>query len=200
MPDFTREPGHFYPPLETGHRHLTEHVLDPDLTPPAPFGIPEATEVTIYQASVTLTDAQIKALPTTSVPILAPTDILGYSGAPGSLFMPTLAVLQMNVADETRSYTNVDDAAAVILAWGSDQSWNIMDLSHITEPVLLGTDEPRAVRFKEVADASALLALDGLLEDNGLHLVATNGAAGNFTGGNAANTLKVTVWYGIFEV
>lgn len=195
MPDFTREPGHFYPPLETGHRHLTEHVLDPGLTPPAPAA------VTLYQATVSLTDAQIKALPTTPVEIVA---------APGAGKMLSFVTAVLVLDNTAGVYSNVEAGANCRLTigdfqasiWG-DWSWLLTDGSEVgvvTIPGVIGTLGVGAVDSADDISLAGNSDYLSAVENQPLRFQFANAGSGALTGGHAANTLKVTVWYGVFEV
>jgi hypothetical protein len=151
----------------------------------------------LTKATVTLTNAQIKALPTTPVSIVA---------APGSGKI-ILVIAALLVADTSGgAYTNID--AGSELALSPDASFT----SHLlTTPLLPGlgtllTQATTAVATMGIAlDKSATGQPTVLGWSQGdpttlfanlpVLLLADNIAAGNFTGGNAANTLTVTAFY-----
>lgn len=161
-------------------------------------GSPPA-EVTIYQASVTLTDAQIKALRATPFEIVAPTESLGGSGSPTTLPIPIAAFAVSNL---TAAYTNLEADQDVMFVWGADETfaYSLQATAAVVGQGLFSTEGDQFLSPVGVAptvDQASTLA--DLFNDNGLYFTL-NAGTGALTGGNAANSLKVTVWYGIFEV
>lgn len=146
-------------------------------------------ESLVQQASVTLTDAQIKALPTTEFQIIA---------APGAdkviiplfaLFRPTISV----------AYTGIDADAQLYLV---SSSWlttiyneNLNDVSQ-----LLGGSIWSFMGPNLGVDAGGFLLSSQTGEESNLpiNLGASNGS--DFTGGNAANTLTVVVLYVVVDL
>lgn len=149
------------------------------------------------QTTVTLTNAQIKALPTTPVVIIPSTETLAYSGTPTKLFLPFIHAIILNTS--AGGYTNVDVTAQFVLAFGSDWSADIAR-SQLIQGFLTATKfsfiplltENSAVSGKALPEPSGLT--DGL-QDNAVALAMTNGAAGNLTGGNVVNSMQVIVHY-----
>jgi hypothetical protein len=150
--------------------------------------------------TVTLTDAQVKALPTTPITLVA---------APGSgqRIVPLLIDLLGSFAGG--AYTNIDttDAALVAQLGGVDISSRVANNS--TESLtdlssLLGTAAktqatlvqwaPTDVALGSVAHAVAAATT---LINAALTLTVDNNGAGVLTGGNGANTLKATVFYSV---
>jgi hypothetical protein len=152
----------------------------------------------IRYATVTLTNAQTKALPTTSITLVA---------APGAglTIVPLFAHLRAAwVAD----YTNIDATATLFVGIGSNalllplrqgvvsQVGALLagggpDGMHATlPPIFAAASEYNSGGF---SGWSALYDSD--VANAALVLGATNGAAGDFTGGNAGNSLAVRVWY-----
>jgi hypothetical protein len=158
-------------------------------------------------ASLTLTDAQIKALPTTPVQIVA---------APGAgrFLVPLGAWL---IADtRAGAYTNFNAgsgatpfASSVFAAWDA-VAINVALGPAIVDQFLTGT--ARSIAYLSVASGNLQLVGGSLAANGGLVyssasdastgydnaallLVGENDAKGNFTGGNAANTLKATLFY-----
>jgi hypothetical protein len=145
----------------------------------------------IQSASVTLTNAQILALPTTPVVVVA---------APGSNF--AISVLAAHfVTNYTSVYTN---AAATLEA----QLLPSVVACFIRALGLFNSTTRRIARFP-VAYGYLIAISTSITGDYGarsgsdntaLTFSVNNQGSGDFTGGHAANTLKVTVLYTIDAV
>jgi hypothetical protein len=154
----------------------------------------------VQLATATLTDAQIKALHTTPVQVLA---------APGA--GKYIAVIAALVACDTTaaSYTNVNsvqgellletvtstrigvlkvDEYADLFTWGGQLAYQLgplTSLEWVTGPPARMTQPPFSL------DDNA---------DTALQLNVNNSSNGNFTGGNAANSLTLTLLYMVLDV
>lgn len=157
-----------------------------------------ASTAILHQATVELTDAQIKALPTTGVQIVA---------APGEnkLIRPTYVAMLLN--NTAGAYTNASANAALIFDVGT-QTALFFDENY--NAALTGSDSVvlALTPLQYVEAAQVIGNLEGLLVNmvNGALKIAGINTAGNWTGGNAANTLRVSVTYyilntltGVFE-
>jgi len=138
-----------------------------------------------------LTDAQIKALPTTPIQIVA---------APGANKIINIlggnAVLNWNA-----DYTNIDGSAymAMICNNGGLASHRFApsDMLALGESTLTSISPYTYTAGSFILDMTNALAE---FNNKSLKLFASNGVAGNFTGGNEANTLKVTVYYVVVDL
>jgi len=144
--------------------------------------------VTIRQATVVLTDAQIKALPTTPVELVA-------APGPGKVLIQVGAIAILDSV--ANAYTNLAGRIQV----GNDNGgaftagWNVSGF--LNDGVQMRSSSGP---FGAFTDGSSLYQpyLSEVEDTNlALHAVAASGA---FTGGNAANTLRLTVWYAIVDV
>lgn len=146
----------------------------------------------LHQATFTLTDAQIKALPTTGVE-----NIIAAAGE-NKAICPSLAVLTTNFVTE---YSNVDGGDASYLTFSNST------LGFIRSVDLLDVPDRRIVpvapsRTIPVPNEGVNLAAAGAFSSaaNGaLNLSAVNGS-GDFTGGNAANTMTIYIAYYILNL
>lgn len=159
-------------------------------------------EQVVLSASVTLTDAQIKALPTTSQ-IVVP--------APGAGLALAFVGAWLNADCLGGGYSNITASASLyssglLITWGNDS----INASHLAKPSnVLGPQAQNQVYLPpftliDAADTPSVHAQNAASIDNfdnvELRLVAYNGGGGNLTGGDAANSLKVTVAYVVIEV
>jgi hypothetical protein len=148
----------------------------------------------VHQATVLLTDAQIKALPTTAVEIVA---------APGAnlLIVPPAALgsagfISLSL-DWSSDYTNVNAAAKIrvilggghhvdyaedsFFRWGQDVIYLLETLGGGSVAGGYGPNNPSNIVNQPV------------------YFDVTNASDGNFTGGDASNTLRVSVSYLILD-
>lgn len=156
----------------------------------------------IQVAYVQFTDAQIKELPTTPRQLVAP------PGA-GKLIVPLFAELYFWFAGG--AYTNTDTADAYLgVVWGADFEGGNLQLLVNTAGV-----EASLELVTQIGNHGVRLLPDTYGVDGGeirrtiypetsvgypLYLWANNRGSGNYTGGNAANTLTVAVPYFITDV
>lgn len=144
---------------------------------------------------VTLTDAQVKALPTTAVQILAAPGV-------GLLTVPLHVTLRLTwVAD----YTNIAATALLLVENGTNASTCNLDESvGGSVSLLLASGEASTAWLPAQATAPAAAGnfvlgeagmLDGDVWNKAVSVRATNAASGDFTGGNAGNALKITLAY-----
>jgi len=146
----------------------------------------------VLVATKVLTNAQVKALAhPTAVEIVA---------APGSGFalMPIHATARLTwVAD----YTNIDSSSNVAIKLGSSSILGQLDETSGGVSQLLADGEDASGIFPPLALTQQSLAegvsgyVDGDIENKAVSIVADNILAGDFTGGNAGNSLKVTLLY-----
>lgn len=144
----------------------------------------------IEQVTVTLTNAQIKALPTTAVEILA-------APAAGTTVVAIAARYYFNW---TADYTNIDGLASIRIADTSDSQiyFDLLVESALTQVSdLLAQGESTVV---SLTPTEVTMMLKTEVDGQGIILRADNNVSGDFTGGNAANTLKLTVFYSLLDL
>ncbi len=156
------------------------------------FGpITSANVASVHENTVlTLTNAQVLALPTTPVNIIA---------APGAGFVIQV-IRATGVLDASAgAYTNVDAAAAAFFAYGGNTP-KASNAALLTGTATVAQDSIFLWGGAGVSTAVLVTngAIAGLLsnyENVAIDLAVDNNAMGVFTGGNAANTLKISIDY-----
>lgn len=144
-----------------------------------------ATDRTIQTIQLTLTNAQILLLPTTAVAILS---------APGAGRFIQILNWAVKMDLTAGIYTNVDPTAVLGLTTSSVAPVSVARNSNNT--IFNKTTDIVMVHLRGGNDSEAP-DLYSKSNNQGVAIVATNGALGNFTGGNAANTLVIYVTYQI---
>lgn len=153
----------------------------------------------VQSASVTLTNAQVLALPTTAIQLVA------APGA-GKILVPLLAWFYVNW---TADYTNIDASAALGIEYGTTLASALATFQEATDfgnqvsNLLADGASHAAVMGPGDFASSTGGAVSGrgqFADDPGvvnaaLNVYANNAPSGNFTGGDAANTIQVTVYY-----
>lgn len=160
------------------------------VAPPAPV---------VLSASVLLTDTQIKALPTTPVAIIA---------APGAGFRNRVITASYRIDATAGAYTGIDATAAdlsLVLGpsfWrASDPIYNDSASSKTLLTDFLGNAHSRVVDIAQKWDYElANLGIPADIGGKALQFRAFQGTGLDFTGGNAANTLRVTVYYAVEQL
>jgi hypothetical protein len=150
-------------------------------------------------ASVTLTDAQIKAQPTTPAQIIA---------APGAEKMLVI-IGGLWIKDTTAgAYTGLDSGdVAMVLIYGNTPGSNYaskyaaLTLGNADTIVQTLTPNAASQSYAGITPEPIFDLLGNSVSDyenKGLYAYFENGD--NLTGGNAANTLKVTVYYMVVDL
>lgn len=164
------------------------------------IGITGPAENILRTATVTLTDAQIKSLATGEV------DLVPAPGA-GKMNVLLFAVAKIALA---ASYTNVDALAFIgIGPSGGAVSSTLIDVSpYLTDfgsvPNSLLHFEPQVITTTAALDTptyargySNIVAAE---ENLALTIKGDNNGDGAFTGGDAANTMTITVVYVVIDL
>lgn len=157
----------------------------------------------IHQATISLTDAQIKALPTT------PVEAVPAPGA-GKMLIPLSVVVHVDGVGG--AYDNIDLADGYIaLAWNGavdavylaltdgtlGQVFNLLGAATNCLVIVPPNSEYSSVYLSTGGPHNTRLISE--VVNQGLDIYAFN-SLGNFTGGDAANSMKVTVLYTIIDV
>jgi len=161
----------------------------------------------LRKATVTLTDAQIKALPTTGIELVQ---------APGDLKLINPISMVLHLADWTADYSNIHASSIISAVLGSAGAVFLPIRELVVSGVssLLagggpdGTVAFSMLKFNAIAGGTysqtGFAALTGPYESDvvnqALSLTCNNQGSGNFTDGNAAQSLRVTTYYTIVDV
>lgn len=162
-------------------------------------------EVAVLQRTTLITDAQIKALPTTAIELVP-------SPGPNKIIQPFGAYVSIN--RDAGDYGNVDpDGRLVIGAENQDADLFNIAINSVAQSLtqLDGflTGSPSQMSGFASAPAQFTNASFGVLPNffgtanivnHGIFIWADNVLLGNFTEGNAANSLIVSVLYAIIDV
>lgn len=160
----------------------------------------------IFHNPVSLTDEQIKALPTTPVELIP---------APGAnkILVPLMAIVRNNTS--AGAYTNVNSQCQIEFRWsiGSTSPLNaFLNLPGVvTETdLLLGATNyvwqiglrqfPAIEEGSETGYNTLNFAESAQVINRALQLHALNDANGDFTGGHANNAIHITIFYAIIDV
>lgn len=164
--------------------------------------IPSA--VRVRQKTVTLTNDQIKTLPTIPATIIPATETLNYSITPTRVPVPVTSSLVLRVGGG--AYTNVGGVEGVTwLGYGDDLSSRVSFLAEFVGTTLQALpasgffDDATTPRVGWFSDVAIAAFYGPFLKDNGLYITNFSGG-GNFTGGHASNTMTVSVLYHILDV
>lgn len=152
----------------------------------------------IYQQIFTLTDAQIKALPST------PVEIIAAPGANKCIF-PLFAMLRLAW---TADYTNIDGTATISILNGVQgilSQWAEAVGSGVSG-ILAGGGPDGSWGWSLLSANASITTLRSLsniydsdIANLPINISATNGALGNFQGGDVANGLEGTLHYMIVD-
>ena len=158
-----------------------------------------AESAAVVAATVTLTDAQIKTLPTTPFTLVA---------APGANKVIVPVMVAIDFDGSHGAYTNIAAAANMQASWnGSGQATARLletGLGQVSALIATGAKQraflpPIQVLFSSTLYAGNPQAVGGV-DNVPLQLVVGNPALGNFTGGNVGNSARVTVLYYVLTV
>ena len=152
----------------------------------------------VQKAIVTLTDSQIKALPTTPVELIA-------SPGANKFILPISATVYFHW---TANYTNIDSNAALNISHANGYSlltalFENDGSSSISN--LLNDDDDYMAIFTQKAETTsgrniAYYIWPGGLVNKNLTIGLYNGFSGTLTGGDANNSITVTVLYTVNDV
>lgn len=156
----------------------------------------------VKHVQVTLTDAQVKALPTTPITLIA-------APGSGSTIVPLQAILRATCT--AGAYTNINATICNLAVYwlGDFSTWPLVgvvnDSSASPSPGKVTTFLGGANKHIAILPAYTdnytnnwnlpPVIGDAIYENKAIAIAVDNNGSGNFTGGNAANTLRVDVIY-----
>lgn len=153
----------------------------------------------LLHATLVLTNAQTKALPTTAVTIVT-------AGGANTAILPMFASLHMNW---TADYSNIDSTAQLALRGPHDIGFQLLSQDTLggISNLLAGGQNAWSFMGPESLTKNAATNRtrgesgysDSDVVNKNLRVVITNGASGDLTGGDAANTLRVDLWYVLLD-
>lgn len=149
----------------------------------------ENASLDIIHVGVTLTNDQILALPTDGFVLVPPTETTGYATLPTQAPWPLVAVATLDLRSGN-AYTNVSNDAFLTIAVGDTGDVTVLK-SNFYSFLNASTGQINGQQFFPNAGVTFI---DSSFQDNGLVLF-TDSTLGNFTGGDPANTLTVSVYY-----
>lgn len=151
----------------------------------------------LLSATVTLTDEQIKALPTTPIQLVA------APGA-GKFILPISCVAVLNL-QPAGQYTDADNASWTIITQAQDYVSAVAN-SNIA---LIGIGDIVVFSFPFLNTGAGTFAgithtapeySSADIENEALYIADVWNGVTNYTGGNASNTLKVTMYYVVVDL
>lgn len=161
----------------------------------------EDVQLPIFQRKVILTDAQIKALPTTPFEILpTPGEGKMIKYVSGMMVLDTVAGAYTNVGATTASgyyltYEGGADASNYNMLSIFYQAGQLRFVPNISTPFNKNPDGNLLDTFTLVSNVVNKNLTLSVYNDDG-----ADNDAGDFTGGHADNTLEVTVFYSIVNL
>jgi hypothetical protein len=151
-------------------------------------------QIPVFKRKTILTDAQIKALPSTAVEVVPAQE--------GKVIMP---IGFMATFKQTVGYTNTNPDTVVVMGWG-DSGGTIEDSSCYIKGSSLEANGNRYALGGIIGRISANIydTLEGFnmthdISNKAIVLTSYN-SGGDFTGGDASNTLEVTVVYSVVDL
>lgn len=165
---------------------MSEGITPNQLTPVVP----------VFKATVILTDAQIKALPTTPVEIVAAQGV-------GKGIIPFYVIFASHIVADYNATIAVDASLAIITDNLLEADAQVV--STLLRPNAFVADDKfsfmmPALNIGEVVGAMSIIR-QGPITNDPLTVSMYNGdPIVNLTGGNAANTLKVVTLYAIIDL
>jgi hypothetical protein len=153
-------------------------------------------ELKSFIKKVILTDDEIKALPTTAV------ELVPAPGAGKAIICPMIynAGVCMFITNLAVGYSNITFGSQIQFAIGDGSAIDSQFGGGSNFETLLAAGNKMWAIASDYFQVSGQSSSVSELENKALNLAITQNTDGNFTGGDPANTIEITISYSIIDI